>query len=81
MVAHHKHLCTPILHGSFVELQGTAIEPARAGLFVVVEPEPNVFELADLGVILTPPEIDDVGYPQGPKLLGVAPRHYGASER
>src|SRR5690348_16362931 len=81
VMAHYEDLHTTILHGSLVELERSAIEPAGTGLLIVMEAEPNVLELADLGVVLAPTQINDVCYPQVPKLFGVAPGRYGASER
>lgn len=67
-MAHDENFGSAGLCGFLVEFQCDAIEPARAGLFVIVEAKPDVVELADLRVVPTPAEIDDVGYPEGPKL-------------
>jgi hypothetical protein len=79
-MAHNEYLGSTALCGLLVELQRPVIEPMGSALFVIMETEPNVLELADLGVVLAPSQIDDVGYPQGLKLLGLAPGRYRATE-
>ena len=61
MVTHHEDSRFPVLRGALVEAKGTTVEPAWARLLVVVGAEPEVLELADLGVVLVPSKIDDVG--------------------
>jgi hypothetical protein len=65
VVAHNEYFGSAFFNGPLVELECPAIEPARARLLVVVEAEPNVFELTDLRIVLAPTQINDVGYPQG----------------
>ena len=43
--------------------------------------EPDVSELADLGVVLAPPQVDDVGYAEGLQLLHMGLGLNCASER
>jgi hypothetical protein len=38
-------------------------------------------KLADLCIVPAPPQIDDVGYPEGAQFLGVLPGPYRATER
>lgn len=70
-MAHHKYFGSTVLCRFLVKLECLAIAPAGAGLFVVVESEPNVFELTNLRVVLTPPQINDVGDTEGLELLRV----------
>jgi len=46
-----------------------------------VEAQPDVRELADLGIVLAPPQVDDVGDAQGAEALDVAPACNGAAKR
>ena len=80
MLAHDQHLGARVLQRFVVEPERSAIEPTGPGLLVVVEAEPDVGKLPDLGVVLTPPQIDDVGYPEGPEFLDVPPGRYGATK-
>jgi hypothetical protein len=80
VVTHDEYLGSTVLCGFLVELQRPMIEPTGAGLLIVVEAEPDVLEPADLRVVPTPAQIDDVGYPKGPKLFGMAPRGNRATE-
>lgn len=64
-----------------MEFEGAAEEPARAGLLVIMKAEPDVLELTDLSVIITPPQIDNVGDTEGLELLSVGPGRYRATER
>jgi hypothetical protein len=79
-MAHHEYLGPTVLCGFFVKLQSPVIEPTRPGVFIIMEAEPDVLELTDLRTVPTPAQINDVGYPEGPKLLGVAPGRYRATE-
>jgi hypothetical protein len=45
-----------------------------------VEAKPDVRELADLGIVLAPAQIDDVADAQGAELLDVAPSLDGTTE-
>lgn len=45
-----------------------------------MEAQPNVVKLTNLGVVLAPPQIDDVGDAEGPKLLDGAPAGDGAAK-
>lgn len=81
MVTHHEYFSFTVVDGLFVESECPTIEPAGPGLFVVMKAEPDVFELTDLCVVLTPPQIDDVGDTEGLELLSVGPGRYRASER
>jgi hypothetical protein len=60
MLTHDEDFCFPVLRGVLVEAERTAVKQGRARLLVVVEAEPDVRELADFGVVLAPPKIDDV---------------------
>lgn len=81
VVAHHEHLRMRVLRGSLVELERSTVEPTGPGLFIVVETEPYMLELADFRVVLAPAEIDDVGYSHFSESFGVTPGRDGASER
>lgn len=81
VVAHHKHFRGTMLQSSLVELEGSAVEPTGTRLFIVMEAKPNVFELADLGVVLAPAQVDDVCYPEFSKPFSVGPGRDGATER
>jgi hypothetical protein len=80
-MTHDEYCGSRVLHCPVVELERTAVKPAGPRLLVVVEAEPGVGKLADPSVVLAPPQIDDVGYPEGAKSFGVDLGLYRATER
>ena len=81
MVTHDEHFGATTACCFAVELERPTIKPARPGLLVVVEAEPDVLELANLRVVLAPSQVDDVRYTKGAKLFGVVPGSNRATER
>jgi hypothetical protein len=81
VVAHNECFSPTVLHGFALELERPAIEPTRPGILVIVEAEPGMGKLAHLRVALAPPQIDDLGYPEGAKSFDVVPGLYRATER
>lgn len=79
-MTHNEYLGLRLLQRPLVELQRTSIEPCGTRFLVVVEAQPDMGELADLGVVLAPPQVDDVGDAEGPKLFDVLPTCDSASE-
>jgi hypothetical protein len=80
-MAHYEHSCAMVLHGSHVERERSTVKPPGPRLLVIVKSEPNMFELADVGVVAAPTQINDMRYPEGSKFFGVSPGGYRTSER
>ncbi len=65
VMAHDQQLGVTFPHRFSIELQRSLVEPPGSWFLVVVKAQPNVSELTNVCIVLTPPEIDDVGYTEG----------------